>query len=78
MPYLYVFFICTLEARLALAVALAAINLAVGAVFLDGRLKRQLGDSNTAISAGQVQRRDIIHLARTPILEVVHIWYDLN
>jgi hypothetical protein len=62
-----------LEARLALAVAFAAINFAVSAIFLDGRLKWQLGDSNTAVSAGQVQRRDIIHLARTPILEVVHI-----
>lgn len=68
-----VFLFARLEARLALAVAFAAINFAVSAIFLDGRLKWQLGDSNTAVSAGQVQRRDIIHLARTPILEVVHI-----
>jgi hypothetical protein len=65
-------FVAWLEAWFALAIALAAINFAVSTIFLDGRLKRELCDSNTAISAGQVQRRDIVHLARTSVLEVVH------
>ncbi|KKT68481.1 MAG: hypothetical protein UX09_C0060G0006 [Candidatus Uhrbacteria bacterium GW2011_GWE2_45_35] len=68
-----VFLFAHLKARLALAIALAAVNTAVGTIFFDGRLKRQFGNCSSAIGAGKVQSRDVDHLAWTSI-EVVHNW----